>query len=171
MSIPGPPAFGRGVIVNIGDPVPGPWARSPVVTIDQAVVDRPHDLASPAVAELHRAWADREPVVVELAVDPATFRSPRSYAGDEIGDPWLLDPAFELWHDRLHFLLWANTYDARDGADPVWWWGRKAVRSGATAVGPGGSDADEAATGDVLLPDGTPAWIDGGPRGLSLIHI
>ena len=165
MSIPGPPALGRGVIVNVGDPVPGPWARSPVVTIDEAVVDRPHDLASPAVAELHRAWADREPVVVELAVDPGTFRAPRSYSGIEIGDPWLLDPAFELWHDRLHFLLWANTYDARDGADPVWWWGRKAVRAGAAAVEPGGSDADEAATGDVLLPDGTPAWIDGGPRG------
>jgi DNA helicase-2/ATP-dependent DNA helicase PcrA len=42
----------------------------------------------------------------------------------------------------------------------VWWWGRKAVKAGATAVAPG-----EAAPGDVLLPDGTPAWVDGGPRG------
>jgi DNA helicase-2/ATP-dependent DNA helicase PcrA len=159
MSVPGPRPLGRGVIVNVGDTVPAPWAHSPVVTIDEAVVDRPHDLASPAVAELHRAWADREPVVVELAVDPGTFRAPRAYPGSEIGDPWLLDPGFELWHDRLHFLVWSNTYDARDGADPVWWWGRKAVKAGATSVGPG------EAIGDVLLPDGTPAWIDGGPRG------
>ena len=154
--IAGPPVLGRGVVVNVGEPVPEPWAGAPVVEIDRTVVDARHDELSPAVAELHRAWAERRPVVVALGVDPADFRGPRSYGPDEIGDPWLLDPAFELWHDRLHFLVWANTYDARGGADPVWWWARKAAKLGATEAG------DE---GDVVLPDGTPAWVDGGPRG------
>lgn len=160
MSAPGPLAFGRGVIVNVGDPVPEPWAEALVVTIDRAVLATPHDAPAPAVVALHRAWANRQPVVVALAVDPGEFRAPRSYPVDEIGDPWLLDPGFELWHDRLHFLVWANTYDARDGVDPIWWWGRKAHKVGATTIEPG-----EGAPGDVRSPDGTPVWVDGGPRG------
>ena len=50
--------------------------------------------------------------------------------------------------------MWANSYDARNG-EPKWWWSVKAARVGATEGGPA----------DVFLPDGTPAWIDGGPRG------
>jgi DNA helicase-2/ATP-dependent DNA helicase PcrA len=158
------------VVVNAGDPVPSPWADAPVVTVDASAVDAPHDGPAPAVVALHRAWATREPVVVALALDPALFRAPWSYPADEIGDPWLLDPGFELWHDRLHFLVWANTYDARDGADPVWWWGRKAARLGATALEADALDADmllpdDTVDADVVLPDGTPAWVDGGPRG------
>jgi DNA helicase-2/ATP-dependent DNA helicase PcrA len=177
VSAPGPRALGRGVIVNVGDPVPAPWADAPVVVVDQAVLDCAHDAPSPVVDQLHRAWATRQPVVVALAVDAGVFRAPRSYPVDEIGDPWLLDPGFELWHDRLHFLVWANTYDARGGVEPIWWWGRKARKVGASALPAGGDDgggddggggdrlAREGAAGDVLLPDGTPAWVDGGPRG------
>ena len=157
MTVPGPAVLGRGVVVDEGDPVPEPWAGAPVVTVDQAALATPAGAAGPAVAELHRAWAERRPVVVALAVDAGRFRAPRSYGADEIGDPWLLDPAFDPTHDRLHFLVWANTYDARGGADPVWWWGRKAAKAGAAASTGG--------PGDVVLPDGTPAWVDGGPRG------
>ena len=39
---------------------------------------------------------------------------------------------FEPWADRLHFLVWANSYDAQAAGEPVWWWARKAVRLGAT---------------------------------------
>jgi len=74
-----------------------------------------------AVAVLHEAWARRRPVVVRLAVDPARFREAPDI---EVAEPWRVDPGFELWHERLHFLVWANTYDAREG-QPVWWWGRK----------------------------------------------
>ncbi|MGQ0831550.1 MAG: ATP-dependent helicase, partial [Microthrixaceae bacterium] len=62
--------------------------------------------------------------------------------------------AAELWLDRLHFLVWANSYDARAPGAPIWWWARKASRLGAT----------EGGAADVVLADGTPAWIDGGPR-------
>ncbi|HEX6421565.1 MAG TPA: ATP-dependent DNA helicase UvrD2 [Acidimicrobiales bacterium] len=157
MTAPGPAPLGRGVVVDAGDPVPPPWADAPLVTVDDAALGAPAGAPSPVVAELHRAWAERRPVVVALAADPARFRTPRSYTAAEIGEPWLLDPGFELTHDRLHFLVWANTYDARGGGEPVWWWARKACRLGASPA-PGGH-------GDVVLPDGTPAWVDGGPRG------
>jgi DNA helicase-2/ATP-dependent DNA helicase PcrA len=170
----GPPELGRGVIVHVGDPVPAPWSGAPAVTVDRGVLDARHDAPAPAVVELHRAWAERRPVVVALAVDPAEFRAPRSYGADEVGEPWLLDPGFELWHDRLHFLVWANTYDARGGIDPVWWWGRKALKLGASPVEDGGAGGPEPGGpdsrgpdpgGDVVLPGGQRAWIDGGPRG------
>jgi len=154
VTAPGPRALGRGVIVTAGDPVPDPWAGAEVVTVDDAVLADP----AAAVARLHEAWASRTPVVVALAVDPGRFRAPRSYADDEIGPTWLLDAGFTPEHDRLHFLVWANTFDARQPGDPVWWWARKAARLGASPAPPG-------ADGDVVLPTGDLAWVDGGPRG------
>ena len=156
MTHPAPRALGRGVVIEASQAVPAAWVGAPVVVVDDAVLDIPGE----AVAFLHAAWASRTPVVVALAVDPGRFRAPRSYRDDELGPSWRLDPGFDLGHDRLHFLVWANTYDARAGAgdEPVWWWGRKAERLGAARA------ADPAAA-DVVLPDGTPAWVDGGPRG------
>ncbi|HYZ99110.1 MAG TPA: ATP-dependent helicase, partial [Acidimicrobiales bacterium] len=153
-----PVALGRGVVVNVGDPVPEPWAGARTVTVDEAALADP----APVVATLHEAWARRRPLVVALGVDPGRFREPRSV---EAPEPWRLDPGLELWHDRLHFLVWANTYDARDGRPPVWWWGRKAQRLGATLPGGDLGPGSDPGAGDVVLPDGTPAWIDGGPRG------
>ncbi|MDQ3978296.1 MAG: ATP-dependent DNA helicase UvrD2 [Actinomycetota bacterium] len=146
---PGPPALGRGVVLLAGQAVPDPWLGAPVVVVDDDA------LAAPArcVTALHQAWVTRRPLVVELHVDPATFRAPQSWALE----PWTAGAGFEPWFDRLHFLLWANNYDARGGAAPIWWWGRKAERAGATATPLGPAD--------VTLPDGRPAWIDGGPRG------
>lgn len=71
-------------------------------------------LRAPAVvvARLHEAWARREPVVIELDVDPARFREPSSIQVE----PWRLSPGSEPWFDRLHFLVWNNTYDARSGS-------------------------------------------------------
>ncbi|MGZ4754301.1 MAG: ATP-dependent helicase [Acidimicrobiia bacterium] len=150
MGVPGPAELGRGVVVARGDAIPGAWAGADVVTVDEAVLADP----GPVVIALHDAWVHRRPVVVELAVDAERFRTPESI-GDE---PWQLGARFEVWLDRLHFLVWANTYDARTAKEPVWWWARKAVRVGATEVAGGG-------VGDVTLPDGTSAWVDGGPRG------
>ncbi|MGH9281793.1 MAG: hypothetical protein ACRD0S_02530, partial [Acidimicrobiales bacterium] len=144
MPAPGPAALGRGVVVAAGGPVPAAWGAAPVVTVDEAA------LADPAgpVSELHHCWAGRHPVVVALAVEPGRFRAPQAWPVE----PWTLDPGFEPWLDRLHFLVWANTYDARSGeGPPVWWWGRKAERAGARATPEGPAD--------VVLPDGRPAWV------------
>ena len=88
--------------------------------------------------------------MIELATDAARFRTAEAFDAP----PWQLTAGFEAWTDRLHFLVWANSYDARADGEPIWWWARKAVRLGARESGPA----------DVVLADGTPAWIDGGPR-------
>jgi DNA helicase-2/ATP-dependent DNA helicase PcrA len=151
--VPGPLALGRGVVVRTGGPPPAPWAGAPTVTIDDATLDDP----GPAVRTLHELWARRAPLVVALGVDPARFREPQSLPVE----PWALDPAFEPWFDRLHFLVWANNYDAR-GDEPVWWWARKAERLGATPTADGPAD--------VRLPSGEDAWIAGGPRGPATVN-
>jgi DNA helicase-2/ATP-dependent DNA helicase PcrA len=152
VTVPGPSVLGRGVVVDAGGDVPPAWSGAPVVTVDEAALADPEAV----VTALHAAWSGRRPVVVRLAVDPARFRDPVDHV---VPEPWLLDPGLELWLDRLHFLVWANTYDARTGT-PVWWWARKAARLGATEAAPG--DGPEA---DIVLADGSPAWVDGGPRG------
>ncbi|MEX2658605.1 MAG: ATP-dependent DNA helicase UvrD2 [Acidimicrobiales bacterium] len=149
MPVNAPAALGRGLVIVAGAPVPPPWTGVPVVRVDEQVLAD----AGQIVVVLHRHWSAREPVVVELAVDPGRFRAPMSVPDE----PWSLGPSFEPWHDRLHFLVWANSYDGRDG-DLVWWWARKAERLGATVQVPG-------QPGDCTLADGVPVWIDGGPRG------
>ncbi|HVE45479.1 MAG TPA: ATP-dependent DNA helicase UvrD2 [Acidimicrobiales bacterium] len=150
MVAPGPAVLGRGVVVTAGDEVPPAWDACPVVTVDEAALADPGSV----VGELHESWAGRRPVVVVLEVDPARFRSPASWTDE----PWVVGAEFEPWLDRLQFLVWANTYDARGGGEPVWWWARKAERVGA------GAQATPEGPADILLPDGRPAWVDGGPR-------
>ncbi|HXH56315.1 ATP-dependent helicase, partial [Iamia sp.] len=161
---PGPGPLGRSVVVEAGQDPPPAWADAPRVTLDEAALAAPADV----VASLHEAWADRRPTVIELAVDPARFRTPESVGGT----PWEVGVDVELAGDRLHFLVWANTWDAR-GDEPVWWWGLKAARRADGAV------ATPDGPGDVALADGTPLWIDGGPRepwsqaelgGVGLVH-
>jgi DNA helicase-2/ATP-dependent DNA helicase PcrA len=149
----GPDQLARGVVVAGGAEPPAPWAGAPVVVVDDEVLARP----AAAVERLHAAWAGRQRVVVDLRVDPVRFRRPESHTDV----PWELAPTFEPWLDRLHFLVWHNSYDAR-GDEVVWWWGRKAARIAGTAADelPEGHEPIE---GDVLLPDGSVAWIDGGP--------
>lgn len=149
------------MVVEGAGAVPAPWTGLFEIVIDRDVLDRP----SEAVALLHEHWVGRRPVVVRLLVDAFEFRTPRCLDGPV----WAYSANAEVWHDRLHFLVWANAYDARRGA-PVWWWGHKARRLGA------GETQGEA---DVELQDGTAAFVDGGPRaafssaelgGAALVH-
>jgi DNA helicase-2/ATP-dependent DNA helicase PcrA len=114
----------------------------------------PDDLAEPGavVDRLHRAWLERQPMVVELAADPDALRAPQSHHG-LVHD---LTPGFEFARERLHFLVWANNYDTR-GGEPIWWHGRKAVRSS------GAGGVTEGGPADIVLTDGTPLYVDGGP--------
>ena len=150
MPVPGPVELGRGVVLTRGDAIPAGWAGAEVVEVaEPALVD-----PTSVVAALHGAWAGRRPVVIVLGIDAERFRVPVSVTDE----PWRVGPRFDVGLDRLQFVVWANTYDARGGKEPVWWWARKAARLGASATA--GS-----AAGDVTLADGTAVWIDGGPRG------
>ena len=149
VTAPGPAVLGRSVVVLPGGAIPAPWLTAPVVVVDDATVADVERLAS-LVDRLHQAWAEREAVVIELALDDAALRAPET----ESRPPFELGAGFTFLRERLHFLVWANSYDARL-EPPRWWWGVKAEAAGAQAGG----------AADVLLPDGTAAWIDGGPRG------
>ena len=116
---------------------------------------RPDDIGErlgEIVERLHRAWACRQPLVVQLDLPAevlAWLRRPVTLDRS----PHEFDAEFTLLTERLQFLLWRNNYDARSG-EPVWWWARKASGLGATIGG----------RADVVLHDGTEAWVDGGPR-------
>jgi len=137
------------VVVGAGQVTPLGWADAPRITVDDAALTSP----APIVSALHEAWAQRRPVVVELAVDPARFRSPARIEGA----PWEVGVDVDCPGDRLHFLVWANSWDGR-GDEAVWWWGVKAAR-----LAPG-TRATPAGPADVVLADGAALWVDGGPR-------
>ncbi|MGI9017514.1 MAG: ATP-dependent helicase [Euzebya sp.] len=139
--------LGRGAIVLPGDPSPSGLEHADRVLIDAAVVARPDTV----IHRLHRLWVSRTPVVIELGIDPAALQTAeRSAEPVHRHDPRFLFPL-----ERLSHLVWANNIDHRSGQG-VWWHAVKAERAttGVTAGGPA----------DVTLPDGTPAWVDGGPR-------
>jgi DNA helicase-2/ATP-dependent DNA helicase PcrA len=99
--------------------------------------------------ELHDLWSRRRPYVVVLAVDPSLLKAAERCERAV----WEVGEGFEFARERLQYLVWSNNYDLR-GEAPVWWHGFRALRMGAT----------ESSTSDVVLPDGTPAFCDGGPR-------
>ena len=162
MATPGPPEFGRGVVISAGTAPPQPWNGFPRVVIDQQALEEPHA----ALAVLQRAWLTGQPVVVELTIDSRALQERETCHLPVHG----LSPRFEFARERLHFLVWANNYDARNG-EPIWWHGRKAVRSFATR------GLVESETADIELADGTPLWVDGGPfaptrdaSGIRIVH-
>ena len=154
--------LGRGVVVLGGSTPPEPWNDHPRVRIDDGVLENPGS----TVATLQDAWLHRRPIVVELAIDPKTLQE-RETCRRPVYE---LNTRFEFERERLHFLVWANNYDARTGT-PIWWHGRKAVRTLAR------SGAREGGAADIELADGTPSYVDGGPfappclaSGIEVIH-
>lgn len=149
MTMPGPTSLGRSVVVTAGTEPPAPWSGCETVTVDPALLSDPEALAA-TVDRLHRSWAARTPLVIASSLDDAELGEPQV----ERREPWQVGAEFTFLRERLHFLVWANAYDARRDP-PVWWWGRKAEQLGARRGG----------AADVVLPDGREVWIDGGPRG------
>lgn len=100
------------------------------------------------VDRLQRAWTRRERLVIELGAelpdDPPAA-----------GPLWKLGPDFELTGERLRHLVFANSVDARPGAAHPWPLAQTATDAGARLAPDGPAD--------VVLPDGTPAFCDGGP--------
>ena len=173
MTFPGPGALGRGLVVAAGtDPgaaavLARGWDRVRVdgsLLADETAGDGPPVGAGgtremyagerlvETIERLHRAWACRRPVIVELDLPTETLAWLRRPVIVE-RPVHVLGAEFTLLTERLQFLLWRNNYDAR-GGEPVWWWARKAASLDAILGG----------RADVVLRDGTEAWIDGGPR-------
>ncbi len=140
--------LGRGTIIDSSTGAPSQWTVAPRVTIDTGLRD-----SAEALDVLHRCWSERIPVVVELCCDVDELRAPET----EPAPPYQLSPRFEFGRERLYFLARANNYDNRS-EKMIWGPAVEALRLGATP-----SDV-----ADVVLPDGTHVWCDGGPRAGSL---
>jgi DNA helicase II / ATP-dependent DNA helicase PcrA len=147
-SFPGPDALGRGVVVAPGAAAPPAFDGVRRVVIDDEVLRHPQAVA----ALLHDHWLQRRRIVIELTADNEAARTPEVI---EL-PPYALSPDSGLYRERLHALTWANTYDLRRG-EPIWWHGELAARHTAA------TRTDQ--LGDIVLPDGSTAWVDGGPRG------
>ena len=148
IGLAGPKELGRSLIINPDQDVPAPWSDSPRVIIDHQSLQDPETLDA-----VRRAWIGRQRTVFE--VDAALPDSP-STSNAEV---WSLDTDFELVADSILELVARNALDARGGSlrFPLV---ALALRAGATP--------DESGGADVLLPDGTPAWCDGGPLTLGI---
>ncbi len=147
---PGPPVFGRGVVIRPGQAVPPSHSHAPIVHIS---ADSLHD-TSAIIGALHRAWLYRRPTVITLADD--ILRPVRPLPPPTPEDA---GPLHELADERLRFLLWANNYDLRGGT-PRW---HPAIH--ATTQGLVRSLAPPDTAADVITRTGAAAWIDGGPIG------
>ena len=157
------PALGRNVVVRPGQEIPVGWADAPVCVVGET------DLRSPGeVVALLRQRADERTACVFVIADDiaAGLAAPQT----NTAALHLVGPHFTFELSVLHHLLWANSVDGRDSDHLVWPLGSAAVALGATP---------QAATsaGDVVLPDGTPVWIDGGPvrhtdpiDGIAVVH-
>lgn len=95
--------------------------------------------------ELEEAWRSRTPLVIEIEQEPTP---------DEVEHRpvYSLPPSFAFPGERRAHASFANAVDARGGSIR-WPLAELAVRLGAKATGPA----------DVVLPDGRPAYLDGGP--------
>lgn len=145
ISFPGPPELGRSVVIKSGSQVPPGWADAERLTIDAGIYD---DL--PRLAEVQRRYVRRIPTIFELAGSLESLSRPESTEADPVD----LGSDFTFLSELLTKALWHNSYDATNG-EPIWWWTRKAGSwIGAATEGPA----------DIVLADGTPAWLDGGPR-------
>lgn len=144
----GPAKIGRSVVVAPGQPAPTGWEecrRVPVEATQSALALS--DPTHPAIADLARAWSEREAIIIEVDDLPDPHPTPI----DE--QFWSLHPGSTHDHDHLRFYLCANSIDVRPNA--TWPLFNQAIDAGC--------EPGDGITGDVILPDGSPAWIDGGP--------
>jgi DNA helicase II / ATP-dependent DNA helicase PcrA len=137
------------VVIRPGASVPAGWEGADRVTIDAALLADPERLEA-VVVEVQRRYVKRTPTIYELGVPAEELNRLESL----VSDPVELGSGFTFLRERLTKAVWHNSYDAT-GTEPIWWWSRKAeARIDARVEGPA----------DVVLADGSPVWIDGGPR-------
>lgn len=139
----GPATLGRHVLVGPGQAAPDEWRDAERVIADASTV-------GPTLDRLRTAHHSATSLVIEVAPDLDGLP-------DDVDerDPYEVGVGHQLAVDELRHLLRSNAIDLRDPDRPRWWLVDAAVALGAD-VAPSGS-------GDVVLPDGTAVWLDGGP--------
>lgn len=155
----GPARLGRHAIVSSDAPSPAGWEGAERLVIGTA------DLAEPITLldRLRTAWDEASSLIVVLAPEAAAHpvlevdpSSPMAPIERTDRPSFELGPRHEFVLDHLWHLLFANAVDLRRLEHPRWWLFDRALALGATPS----DDPDQC---DVILPDGRPAWLDGGP--------
>ncbi len=157
------PQLGRNVIVRPGQQAPHGWADAPRYAVGLAAISGPSAL----LVQLTRLADVRSPCVFEIdPVIEAQLCAPQSNA-DALH---LVGPRFTFELSTLNHLVWRNSVDARDVERSAW----PLIEA---ALAAGTRPADESGVGDVILADGTPVWLDGGPMrytepidGVAVVH-
>lgn len=148
----GPDRLARSLVVDADAAVPEPWSQAPRIVVDDDVLTDPAATVS-RLAELYR---DRRRFVVEVRADP------RAMPGEVCHlEPWRLEPGFEFALDRLNHLVWSNSVDRTSGSDR-WHLLERCLELGCRR-------APDPESGDIVMPDGTTAWLDGGPLDLRVV--
>ncbi len=137
----GPLEFGRSLVVGPGETIPAEWADHERFTVDAAVLASPENMAT----TLAGRWRERQGFVVELAAELPSLESLATPL-PECG------PAFVSWLDELLHAIYANSALVH-GGEVVWTLAGRAIELGASIGG----------KADIVLPNGTEAWLDGGP--------
>ena len=143
------PALGRNIVVRPGQRAPGGWEAAARHPVELADVRSPTDL----IIRLRRMADDRSACVFEMddTIDALLAQPQTNHAEiHEVG------PRFTFELSALHHLLWSNSVDGRDPDHPTW-------QPANTAIGLGATASPQSSLGDVVLPDGTLVWLDGGP--------
>ena len=158
----GPDELGRHLVIDPGGVIAPPWSGAERLVVDAATLTAP----AHALARLHSAHHSATRLVIELA---APFEREPMLMTEAA--PYELGPTFLFDLEELHHLVWANSVDARNPDRPMWIGLDRAVGAGATAI-------DSDGVGDIVLPDGTAAWLDGGPvrhvdpiDGVPVVHL
>ncbi|MFN3254834.1 MAG: ATP-dependent helicase [Ilumatobacter sp.] len=149
LAVAGPDALGRHAVVAPDQEAPAPWTRCERVRVDASVTGEALNLL---LAALRLAGVERRRLVIELAID--LDRAPRLMT---TASPFQVGASFAFGGDELYHLVWSNSIDVRSER-PQWLALDRAIAAGLQAV-----EGDANRAGDVVLPDGTPVWIDGGP--------
>ncbi|HAP77656.1 MAG TPA: hypothetical protein DCR14_16445, partial [Acidimicrobiaceae bacterium] len=135
----GPAELGRNVIVSPGQPAPADWADAPRVVVG----------AGPSpLTQLRSLAATRTSVVIEVHGDLVVTAESCTQPPHQVG------PRHEFVDDAIAHLCVSNAFDLRSEI-PRWPLVERAIQLGARSVSDG--------RGDVQLPTGELAWLDGGP--------
>jgi DNA helicase-2/ATP-dependent DNA helicase PcrA len=141
----GPVALGRSVLIESGSPVPGPWLESPRLVLNEQSIAEPHTLEM-----VRRAYLTRIRYVFEV---PKGFTKPDF--GVNTDDLWDVQVNFDFVAEAIWRLATMNSIDARGPLEPRFPLLARAVSLGA--------QLSNDSTGDIILPNGSVAWCDGGP--------
>ncbi|MCP5034755.1 MAG: ATP-dependent DNA helicase UvrD2 [Actinomycetia bacterium] len=148
----GPDPLGRSLLVRPNQPIPDQWEVAPVV---DASAEADPDL----IERLHRAWRQRERLVIVWS-GPLPETAPRLDVAFHT-----LSPTTELEGERLRFAVTANAVDLLEPS-PSFAPLQRALALGAELAPTGGESGGivaDTAQAEVILVDGTSAWVDGGP--------